>query len=42
VEFHEISSSGRDGEIIKRFAPITAPKKMTKLIESALEQPNPL
>ena len=33
---------GRDGEIIKRFAPITAPKKMTKLIENALEQPNPL
>ena len=30
---------GRDGEIIKRFAPITTPKKMTKLIESALEQP---
>ena len=30
---------GRDGEIIKRFAPITTPKKMTKLIESSLEQP---
>ena len=30
---------GRDGKIIKRFTPITPPKKMTKLIESALEQP---
>jgi glutathione peroxidase len=29
---------GRDGEIIKRFAPITAPKKMEKHIQQALAQ----
>jgi len=27
---------GRDGEIIKRFAPITAPKKLEKYIQKAL------